>query len=434
MHETRVEALKHQVTDALAGRRGIAIHGAGTRGVQRPPLEGRAASAGRAIPGPVGTGAGHGQATMLDLTRLTGVLDWEPEELVIAVAAGTPLIEVEAVLAEGRQRLLGEPWLPAAASTVGGAVATGLSGPGRPWLGSLSDGVLGVRLLSAPGGRLVDGRFGGRVIKNVAGFDVSRLQVGACGVFGVLLEVNLRVAPVPACSRCLWADLGVDLGLARMLELEPPAWPATGVALEGGRLHLRLEGEPSVVDAATRALGSDFIEESPVFWQELRAGRLPRSMPRAPLAADFDRSVPTTQGADPSAGRSVSATIPARDAHRADSAPGAGGLDGPAAAPPSRHWRVVVPRGTPPLALPGDWLIDWGGSLQWWRTSADLPVPRVLAAARAVGGQALPASGVPFSCLSGDSLMLHRALACELDPAACFNRGLLDGRHAGGGP
>jgi len=374
MHKTRVEVLKRQVADALASGQGLVIRGAGTRGVDWTPAQDAT--------------AGLEAAPVLELGPLTGVIDWQPEELVIAVAAGTPWVELEAVLAERGQRPFGEAWLPASASTVGGGVATGYSGPGRPWLGSVSDGVLGVRLLCAPGGRLVDGRFGGRVIKNVAGFDVSRLQVGACGVFGVLLEVNLRVAPMPACLRCLWADLGTEPGLARMLEVEPPAWPVSGAALEDDRLHLRLEGEPAVVEAAIHALGSEFREESPAFWQELRAGRLPLRH-----AAE-------------------AATTP----HAGDAGP-----EGSA----GRHWRVAVPRGTPPLVLPGRWVIDWGGALQWWRTPVALPVTAVLKAARAVGGQALPAAGAAFACLSEDLLALHHSLAHELDPAGCFNPGLL---------
>jgi len=173
MHEQRVRALKEQVEAALAGRRGLAIRGAGTRAIGTAPSTHEGSS-----------------AESLGLRSITGVLAWEPEELVVSVASGTPLAELEATLAERRQRLLGEPWSPSAAATVGGAVATGFSGPGRPWLGSVSDGVLGVRLLTAPEGRCVDGRFGGRVIKNVAGFDVSRLQVGACGIFGVFGASN----------------------------------------------------------------------------------------------------------------------------------------------------------------------------------------------------------------------------------------------------
>jgi glycolate oxidase FAD binding subunit len=394
MHATRVEALIRQVAAARAAGHGIRIRGADTRGVSWPEAGARSGAAGSA------------EVTVLDTSPLSGVLDWQAEELVVSVAAGTRLLELEATLAEGRQRLLGEPWLPAAGSTVGGAVAMGLSGPGRPWLGSVSDGVLGVRLLTAPGGRLVDGRFGGRVIKNVAGFDVSRLQVGACGVFGLLLELNLRVAPIPADQRCLAATLGPEEGLQRMLGLEPPAWPVSGAALAGERLHLRLEGEPSVVEAAVTALGPDFDEESPVFWQDLRAGRLPCPPAAGPHA-------PARPGRPDPLSQSEPAPEP-----RAE---------------PVRLWRVAVPRGTPPLALPGTWVIDWGGALQWWRTPDGLPVDAVPVAARAVGGRVLPAVGAPFDWLPEAELRLHQALARELDPDASFNRGLLPGAGAVGG-
>ncbi len=389
MHETRVEALKRQAAAALAAGRTLAVRGAGTRGIRPLPEQ---------LPEP------------LEITALSGVIDWQPDELVVSVAAGTPLAELEAILAGQRQRLLGEPWLPMASSTVGGAVATGFSGPGRPWLGSVSDGVLGVRLLTAPGGRLIDGRFGGRVIKNVAGFDVSRLQVGACGTFGALLEINLRVAPLPASSRWLCAVIDPEEGFRRLLELEPPDWPVTGAALAGDHLHLRLEGEPSVVEAAVRALGPDFSEVAPDFWQALRAGHLP-------LASLASGQV----GGMPQAGTHTVGDLPEPASPAVDRHPGRGA--GPAAV--AGHWRVFVPRGTPPLTLPGTWVIDWGGALQWWRTPADLPAATVLAAARAAGGRALPVAAPPFAWLPEDEFKLHRALARELDPAGLFNIGLL---------
>ncbi|HAZ60720.1 MAG TPA: glycolate oxidase subunit GlcE [Gammaproteobacteria bacterium] len=391
MHETRVEALKRQAAAALAAGRTLAVRGAGTRGICPPPEQ---------LPEP------------LEISALSGVIDWQPDELVVSVAAGTPLAELEAILAGQRQRLLGEPWLPMASSTVGGAVATGFSGPGRPWLGSVSDGVLGVRLLTAPGGRLVDGRFGGRVIKNVAGFDVSRLQVGACGIFGALLEINLRLAPLPASSRWLRAEMGPEEGFRRLLELEPPEWPVTGAALAGDHLHLRLEGEPSVVEAAIRTLGPDFSEAAPDFWQALRAGHLP-------LASRLVGGI--SQAGIRAASDSPAPAHPTLDGHPAR------GAD-PAAV--GGHWRIFVPRGTPPLALPGAWVIDWGGALQWWRTPEDLPYATVLAVARAAGGRALPVAAPPFVWLPEDEIKPHRALARELDPAGLFNIGLLGLPHS----
>jgi glycolate oxidase FAD binding subunit len=358
MHEQRVQTLKDQVAAALADRRALAIRGGGTRGsrVDDPAREGDA---------------------LLELGSLSGVLAWEPDERVVTVAAGTTLMELEATLATRRQRLLGEPWLPSPRSTVAGAVAAGLSGPGRPWLGSVSDAVLGLRLLTAPGGRLVDGRFGGRVIKNVAGFDVSRLQVGACGVLGVILELHLRVAPVAGADCCLVADTGTRDGIERLRTLEPPAWPVTGAVLEQGRLHLRLEGEPAVLSAARTALGSNFREEDPLWWQRLRAGLIP-----------FD---PVGEGLS----------------------------SGPV-------WRVCTPRGCLPLAIEGDCLIDWGGALQWWRPAAGIADEDIVAAARAAGAVAQPLATAPFASLAPSELALHRALKRQLDPGNCFNAALLD--------
>ena len=134
----------------------------------------------------------------------SGIINYLPEELVVSVRAGTSLEELRKTLESENQILAGDPPYFRGAGTVGGAVACGFSGPGRPWLGSLRDCILGIEMINGLGNKL---RFGGTVLKNVAGYDVSRLVSGSLGTLGLLLSVNLKVLPQPqrrSSWRCTW--------------------------------------------------------------------------------------------------------------------------------------------------------------------------------------------------------------------------------------
>lgn len=212
----------------------------------------------------------------LDVTGHAGVIDYRPEELVVTARAGTPLLALEALLAQSGQYLPFEPPRFGGGGTVGGAVAVGLSGPGRPWWGALRDAVLGVELVNGFGEHL---RFGGQVMKNVAGFDLSRLQVGAFGTLGLLLSVSLKVLPRPpaVCTRVF--ELTADEAIARCRAWALQPLPLSAACYTQGLLRIRLAGaEPAVADAATRLGGMPDLAgdaEEPDFWSRLRDGAIP---------------------------------------------------------------------------------------------------------------------------------------------------------------
>ena len=184
----------------------------------------------------------------LDLLPHKGVIDYRPEELVITARAGTRLSELNAILAEHGQMLAGECAAFGEQATIGGTVASNLSGPGRPWYGSIRDSLLGLTMLTGDAQRL---QFGGRVIKNVAGYDVSRLQCGALGCLGVITEVSLKVIPKPACSATL--VLAIDDAqdaLRHMQDISHGFHSITGNCWIGGLLYVRFEGPEKSVAAA----------------------------------------------------------------------------------------------------------------------------------------------------------------------------------------
>ena len=231
--------------------------------------------------------AGAAPAQWLDTRPLSGVVSYEPSELVVVVGAGTPLAELEALLADKGQYLPFEP--PhfsspdaVAAATVGGMVACGLAGPGRASVGSVRDYVLGVRMVN---GRAQSLTFGGQVMKNVAGYDVSRLMAGALGTLGVLTELSLKVLPQPVAQATLVFEVEQAAALehlhtwgGRPLPLNASTWQAeaAGGPGRGGRLTLRLRGAEAAVVAASQqllaALPGQRLDapQAAAFWQACR--------------------------------------------------------------------------------------------------------------------------------------------------------------------
>jgi len=310
---------------------------------------------GRAVPGEPLHIAGH-----------RGVTDYQPSELVITARAGTPVAEIEALLARSGQMLAFEPPLFAPASTLGGVVAAGLSGPRRPFAGAVRDFVLGVRILDGQGRSL---RFGGTVFKNVAGFDAFRPMAGALGCLGVLLEVSLRVAPRPRAEVSLAFELDWPAARPRVTALMRRPLPLSGAWGDGRRLHLRLSGAEAAVRAAARELGG---EESPAgLWEDVRNMK-----------------------------------------HGLLSAP--------------RLWRLSVPQGAELPGIDGQWLWDWGGAQRWLVSEAD--ATSIRAAAAAAGGHATlfrghrPGEAV-FTPLPAPLMNLHRRLKAAFDPAGVLNPG-----------
>ena len=349
--------LCEQVVTARAAQRPLLIRGGGTRLFYGGPLP------------PEGT------VSRLDLSAYQGVVSYEPSELVLTARAGTPLAEIEALLASRDQMLAFEPPRFGAAGTLGGCVASGLSGPRRMAAGSLADFVLGTRLLNADGNVL---RFGGEVMKNVAGYDVSRLLAGSLGVLGALVEVSLKVAPRPRREAttvlALDESCALDLCLrwrSRPLPVSATAWVADASGASG-KLSVRLSGNESAVRQGLEEIGGEQLPEeaADAFWLGLRD-----------QTHAFFRQ------------RSL--------------------------------WRIVLPAGAPALGL-GPVLHEWGGCQRWLAGSHDAAALRDRV--RALGGSAClyrregASADVPaFHPLADGILQIHRRLKREFDPAGIFN-------------
>lgn len=304
---------------------------------------------------------------VLDVRPHQGVIAFEPAELVLTARGGTPLEEIESTLAEARQCLPFDPPRFAPGSTLGGAVASGLAGPSRPWHGSVRDAVLGVTLLD---GRAASGHFGGQVMKNVAGYDVARLNAGAMGALGVLLDISLRVAPVPEQRMTRVLEVGLAEARARMTALARRPLPITGLAWEAGRLRVRLAGSEVGVAAAVAAVGGDACEENDSYWNDLRDVTLAFFAGEGPL------------------------------------------------------WRLSLPVTAPQPDLAANWLLDWGGAQRWCRT--DAPAETVLTAAKALGGHAMRQRPTPArSPLPPAMAGLQARIKAVFDPGGILNPGVL---------
>lgn len=341
------DELREAVEAAAAMRRPLRIRGGGTR---------------RALM----TATGEGMQA-LEVGEHRGIIAFEPSELVITARAGTPLAELEAAVADAGQRLPFDPPRFASGSTLGGVVASGLAGPARPWHGAVRDAVLGISLLD---GRGSIGRFGGQVMKNVAGYDVARLNVGAMGSLGVLLDVSLRLLPRPMTTVTRVLELGLGQTFERMAALGRRPLPITAMAWEGGLLRVRLAGSEAGVTAALATVGGETVARAEGYWSGLR-----------------DRKLPLFEG------------------------------DGPL-------WRLSLPAMAPQPDLGANWLLDWGGAQRWCCT--DAPPERVFEAAFAAGGHAMRlAPTVQRAALPVALLKLQQRIKHVFDPAGLFNPGVL---------
>jgi glycolate oxidase FAD binding subunit len=308
----------------------------------------------------------------LDLRPYRGIIDYEPSELVITARCGTPLSEIESALAEHGQFLAFEPPAFNGDPTIGGVLAAGLSGPRRMYAGAVRDFVLGTTLLNAQGELL---RFGGRVMKNVAGFDVSRLLCGSLGILGIIAEVSLKVLPRPRAEETLRFELSAKQSIEAFNRWSAQPLPISAASWCAGIAWLRLSGATAAVRAARERLGGERVDpdRSLQWWDSLRHCTHPI----------FN-----------------STTL----------------------------WRVSVPDTTAPLELAEEPLIDWGGALRWY-AHKDV-VPRVRALASAAGGSALcwkgsEPTGTRFHPLQPSVAMLHRRLKEQFDPHGIFNPGRL---------
>lgn len=341
--------LCEQVTQACAAHTPLDIQGSGSKGFYGQPCGGEPLAV-----------SGH-----------SGILSYAPSELVIRARAGTRLAEIEQLLNDNRQMLAFEPPRFAAESTLGGVVAAGLSGPRRPFAGAARDFVLGTGLINGKGEAL---NFGGQVMKNVAGYDLSRLMAGALGTLGVLLDVSLKVLPKPEVEYTLTQVCSQAEAITRFAEWLGKPLPLSAACWYDDHLHLRLSGSESAVRQAQHRLGDNLLEQQPEFWASLRDHS----------HAFFRRDKPL--------------------------------------------WRLSLPPATPPLALPGHWLIDWAGAQRWLFSDADAGHIRKLAAE--LGGHATlfrnaDTDADVFQPLPAGLFALHKRLKAALDPAGVLNPGRL---------
>ncbi|NEX61449.1 glycolate oxidase subunit GlcE [Noviherbaspirillum galbum] len=307
----------------------------------------------------------------LDTRAYQGIVAYDPTELVITARCGTPLAEVEAALAEHRQMLAFEPPRFGPASTIGGVVAAGLSGPRRLAVGSARDFVLGVTLMDGRGELL---RFGGQVMKNVAGYDVSRVLAGSLGTLGLMLDLSIKVLPRPLHETTVRFEMDEAKAIEQLNRWGGQPLPVSATAWFGGVLIVRLSGAQAAVQSALQKMGGEEEPEAGAFWEELRDHR--------------NAFLDAQSGGQP-------------------------------------LWRVSVAPVAKPLGLPGEQLIEWGGAQRWLRTDAGPQAVRE-AARRADGHAALfqgdKSAGV-FHPLAPAVAAIHQRLKSNFDPAGIFNPG-----------
>ncbi len=345
--------LRDQVRAAASAGRALRIRGGGTKDFYGQQLVG----------------------DLLDTRGYHGIVDYEPTELVITARSGTPLAEVEAALAEHGQMLAFEPPAFGAAATIGGVVAAGLSGPRRAWAGSARDFVLGAAMIDGSGRAL---NFGGRVMKNVAGYDVARLLCGSLGILGLIVEVSLKVLPKPAAECTLRMRLDENEALRAMNQWSAQPLPISATVWHDGGLAVRFSGAVAAVEAAAARFER---ERMALRLDPADATRLWHGI-REQTDDFFDGSQPL--------------------------------------------WRMSLPSTAPALEVAGAQVIEWGGALRWLRSEAD--AGQIRAAAEGAGGSATlfrggdRAVGV-FHPLPAVNATLQRRLKQTFDPSGVFNPG-----------
>lgn len=308
------------------------------------------------------------QAQDIRVGPLTGTVSYEPTELVVTARAGTPLAELESLLAEHGQMLAFEPPHFGADATIGGTIACGLSGPRRPYAGAARDFVLGTKVLNGRGEVL---SFGGQVMKNVAGYDVSRLMTGAMGTLGLILEVSLKVLPVPAVTKTLVFDLRPENAASKLNAWSAQPLPISGACIRDQQLFVRLSGTERGVSGACSTMGGQ-QSDGTTLWSELKEHQW----------SFFDTEEPI--------------------------------------------WRLSLPPAAAPVTLAGERVYDWGGALCWLKTQASANAIR--AEVEKVGGHAIlfrngDRQGAVFHPLATPLACIHSRLKKAFDPHGVLNIG-----------
>ncbi len=354
-------ALQLQVQEALLQKQALTIKGSGSKNFFGGLIK--------------------NNLTPLSVIKHCGVVNYEPKELVITARAGTSLAAIQSLLAEQGQMLAFEPPAFSEQATLGGTIACGLSGPRRPYAGSARDFVLGSKIINGQAEIL---HFGGEVMKNVAGYDVSRLMVGALGTLGLILEVSLKVLPLPEQEISLTLEYPVNEAIEQMNKWSATPLPISAACYDGANLYIRLSGAAAAVSAGSKRIGGDIIADGKAFWysvRELRHGFF-----------NSDKFL----------------------------------------------WRLSLPSDTPYIELPGKQFIDWGGALRWYIANTDDNQDLFSIITRHGGQVSLFRASADntaknnylrhndaFHPLSTALLDLHKQLKHAFDPQGIFNPGRL---------
>ena len=310
--------------------------------------------------------------THLNVAENEGILSYDPSELVLSVCAGTKLREIVKTLGESGQMLGFEPPAFGDDATIGGTIACGLSGPRRPFAGSARDFVLGIKCITGKGELL---SFGGQVIKNVAGYDVSRLMVGALGTLGILSEISMKVLPMHEVEKTLIHETGEQSALQDMTRWTRRSLPISAMSHVDGKLRIRLSGTVNGTRIAETLIGGDLDPDGETYWAHLKEHKL----------EFFDRS--------------------------------------------DSLWRLSLPAVAKSVSLKGDCLIDWAGALRWMYSNESPQT--IFDYARSIGGHATMFrpdsqwSSNFFSELSEPVGRIHRNLKRSFDPRGILNPGIL---------
>ena len=350
--ENVLQTFKERIATATANKSPLRIKGNGTKDWYGQSLQGE----------------------VLDTTAYSGIIAYDPTELVITARAGTSLREIGKALSEKNQMLAFEPPRFDGLATIGGIVASGLSGPRRQAVGAVRDFVLGAVLMDGKADVL---HFGGQVMKNVAGYDVSRLLTGSMGTLGLILEVSIKVLPRPVAQQSLQFAMTQEQALHQLNVWGGQPLPLSASCWHNGLLAIRLSGAQAAVDAAIKKMGGDALPEPEKFWDRLREQE----------HAFFDGVLQDKEQ----------------------------GL-----------WRLSVPSVAPVLNLQGEQCIEWGGAQRWLKTTAS--ATEIRAAAEQVGGHATLFKGGDksvgvFHPLQPAVERIHRNLKNAFDPAGIFNPG-----------
>jgi glycolate oxidase FAD binding subunit len=357
--EQTLQQFKQRITAASASKSPLRIRGSGSKDWYGQKLQGE----------------------LFDVSGYSGIVSYDPTELVITARCGTPLKEIEAALTSHKQMLAFEPPHFGANSTIGGMVASGLSGPRRATVGAVRDFMLGAVLMDGKGDVL---RFGGQVMKNVAGYDVSRLLTGSLGTLGLILEVSLKVLPLPFSETTLRFAMEQADAIRALNTWGGQPLPISASAWHDGVLLVRLSGAAAAITAARQKMQGEEVDAGP-FWTDLREQK-----------NDFFTAI----------------------------------------SPALRLWRLSLPSNTPSLALPGEQLIEWGGAQRWLKTDTDTDATNLRATVSQAGGHATLFRGSAqhqqsdvdadvdvFHPLTPAIARIHRNLKTAFDPSGIFNPG-----------